>query len=140
MTWLCRSAATIMIVAGANALGDGSAQAVIQRHNPGDAPHHHQAGGRQSGNAVYYGDTFQGRIMANGKPFDVNALTAASRTLPLGTRARVTNRHTGQSTIVIITDRGRLHHVIIDLTPRAARAIGLTVEKGIVPVLVQPVD
>src|ERR1700712_2051973 len=49
---------------------------------------------RQVGTAMFYGKSFQGHPMANGQAFDMNALTAASRTLPLGTRARVTNQHT----------------------------------------------
>ena len=78
--------------------------------------------------------------MANGQVFDMNAPTASSRTLPLGTRARVTNTHTGRSTIVTITDRGsfRAKHVIVDLSVGAAREIGLTEREGVAPVEIKP--
>jgi rare lipoprotein A len=96
---------------------------------------------RQVGKAMFYGEPFNGRTMANGKTFDMNALTAASRTLPLGTRARVTNLKTHRSTTVTITDRGRLRakNVILDLSVGAARAIGLTEREGVTPVSIQPV-
>jgi len=102
---------------------------------------HHHLPARQVGRAVYYGPGFEGRIMANGHPFDVNALTAASRTLPLGTRVRVTNQRTRKSVILTITDRGRMRGrgIVIDLSPRSARAIGLTEREGVAPVVVQPI-
>ncbi len=95
---------------------------------------------RQVGRAMFYGPGFDGRIMANGQVFDMNALTASSRTLPLGTSARVTNTHTGRSTVVTITDRGSFHakHVIVDLSVGAARAIGLTEREGVAPVEIKP--
>jgi rare lipoprotein A len=89
---------------------------------------------------MFYGKSFQGHPMANGQAFDMNALTAASRTLPLGTRARVTNQHTKRSTMVTITDRGTFHakHVIIDLSAGAAQAIGLTEQEGVARVVIEP--
>ena len=96
----------------------------------------------QTGRAMFYGPGFDGRIMANGQVFDMNALTAASRTLPLGTRARVTNMRSGRSGIVTITDRGRLRarNVILDLSTGAARDIGLTEREGVAPVEVKPIS
>lgn len=95
---------------------------------------------RQTGNAMFYGPGFNGKTMANGQVFDMNALTASSRTLPLGTSARVTNLHTGRSTVVTITDRGsfRAKHVIVDLSVGAARDIGLTEREGVAPVEIKP--
>ena len=95
---------------------------------------------RQTGKAMFYGKTFHGRTMANGQLFDMNALTAASRTLPLGVRARVINQRTKRAVVITITDRGTLHapHVIIDLSAGAARQIGLTEQEGVAPVVVQP--
>lgn len=95
---------------------------------------------RQSGNAMFYGPGFNGRTMANGQVFDMNALTASSRTLPLGTSARVTNLHTGRSAVVTVTDRGsfRAKHVIVDLSVGAAREIGLTEREGVAPVEIKP--
>jgi rare lipoprotein A len=101
----------------------------------------HQLPPRQVGKAMFYGDGFHGRTMANGEIFDMHAMTAASRTLPLGTRARVTNLKTHRSVIVTITDRGRLRakNVILDLSVGSARAIGLTEQEGVAPVSIQPV-
>ena len=64
---------------------------------------------------------------ASGQPFRPDGLTAAHRKLPFGTRVKVTNPHTGASTIVIINDRGPFTRGRdIDLSRGAARAIGLT--------------
>jgi rare lipoprotein A len=79
------------------------------------------------GRASWYGDAFAGRRTASGARFDPAALTAAHRTLPFGTRVRVTLDATGRSVVVTITDRGP--HVAgreIDLSRAAATAIGLT--------------
>src|SRR5487761_2170254 len=58
------------------------------------------------GKASYYGWSHEGRKMANGKPFHALRLTAASKTLPLGTRVRVTHLENGRSIDLVITDRG----------------------------------
>lgn len=94
----------------------------------------------QVGTASWYGPGFHGQETASGVPFDPHALTAAHRTLPLGTQATVTNLETGASVKVEINDRGpyvRGRH--IDLSQAAARRIGLT-KKGIarVKIEVQP--
>jgi rare lipoprotein A len=60
----------------------------------------------QTGMASWYGPRFHGKETASGETFDRHALTAAHRTLPLGTEATVTNVDTGQSVTVEITDRG----------------------------------
>jgi rare lipoprotein A len=74
--------------------------------------------------ASWYGTS--GRKAANGEAFDQDALTAASRTLPLGTIARVTNILTGQAVVVRITDRGPfVPGRILDLSMGAAKANGL---------------
>jgi rare lipoprotein A len=79
-----------------------------------------------TGEASWYGKTHQGKRMANGKPFDRMQLTAASKTLPLGTRVKVTCLKTGQSIWVTITDRGPfVGRRILDLSEAAALAIGL---------------
>ena len=85
----------------------------------------------QVGTASWYGPGFHGRETASGEPFDQYALTAAHRTLPLGTEATVTNLETGQSVQVTINDRGpyvKGRH--LDLSRAAATQIGLT-KKGI---------
>ena len=77
-----------------------------------------------SGIASYYGNE-SGRKTASGQRFDQNAMTAAHRSLPFGTKLRVT--HGSQSVIVTINDRGPfIRGRVLDLSTGAARAIGLT--------------
>ncbi len=79
-----------------------------------------------TGTASYYGAKFQGRRTASGERFDMNELTAAHRTLPFGTRVRVTNEANGKSVVVRINDRGPFSgHRILDLSRAAASEIGL---------------
>ncbi|HWI82479.1 septal ring lytic transglycosylase RlpA family protein [Ramlibacter sp.] len=95
---------------------------------------------KQVGKASIYSRKFAGRTMADGTRMSPHDDNAASRTLPLGTPARVTNLETGQSTVVTIQDRGP--HVsgrIIDLSPRTAREIGLTQRQGVAQVEVTPI-
>ena len=74
---------------------------------------------------------------ASGERFDPHALTAAHRTLPFGTRVRVTNVRNGRSVIVRINDRGPYGHGrIIDLSKAAARKLGM-IDAGVVPVELQ---
>jgi rare lipoprotein A len=69
-------------------------------------------------------DVYAGRIMACGGKANPNALTAAHKTLPCGSRVRVTNRRNGQSVVVTIRDRGPfIRGRIIDLKPAGSRAI-----------------
>lgn len=83
------------------------------------------------GSASFYGPGFHGRKTASGEVFNQNALTAAHRTLPFGTKLRVTCTATGRSTIVKVNDRGPYHgNRILDLSVGAAKAIGM-VEKGV---------
>ena len=78
----------------------------------------------QTGKASWYGEAHHGKKTASGEPFDMNALTAAHRTLPLGTRVLVTNLANGRSVEVRINDRGPVPvDRIIDLSYGAARAL-----------------
>lgn len=80
----------------------------------------------QSGKASWYGPGFQGRRTASGEIFNTDAMTAAHRTLPFGTRVRVTSRSTGRSIVVRINDRGPfVRGRIIDLSKASAQAIGI---------------
>lgn len=98
------------------------------------------SGKRQVGEASFYADKFAGRKMANGKPMKPDGNNAASKTLPLGTTARVTNLDTGESAKVTIADRGPyVPGRIVDLSPATAREIGLTREEGVAPVEVAPI-
>jgi rare lipoprotein A len=81
--------------------------------------------------ASWYGPGYEGRRTASGETFDPNGFSAASRTLPLGSMVRVTNIQNGRSVDVRINDRGPVTPGrSIDLSPAAARKIGLT-NKGI---------
>ncbi len=90
------------------------------------------------GIASYYGHVHQGRRMANGQRFDESKLTAASRTLPLGTRVKVTSLRNQKFVIVTITDRGPAAKTrVIDLSAAAARALGM-ISRGVDKVRVDP--
>jgi rare lipoprotein A len=83
----------------------------------------------QSGIASMYGkgDGYAWRKTASGERMNPNAMTAAHRTLPFGTRVTVTNKRNGKRVTVRISDRGPfVRGRIVDLSPAAARAIGLT--------------
>jgi len=95
----------------------------------------------ETGIASFYAKRFAGRTMADGTRMDPHGDNAASRTLPLGTRARVTNLQTGQSTLVTIRDRGPyVRGRIVDLSPATARQVGITPRAGLAKVEVTPID
>lgn len=78
--------------------------------------------------------------MADGAPMDLDGNNAASRTLPLGTKAKVTNLETGKSATVVIEDRGPyVDGRIVDLSPGTARKIGITRRQGVSKVMVAPI-
>lgn len=78
--------------------------------------------------------------MADGKLMQPEANNAASKTLPLGTKAKVTNLATGQSAVVTIEDRGPyVKDRIVDLSPATAQRIGLDKDKGVANVAVAPI-
>ena len=86
------------------------------------------------GEASWYGGKFHGRTTASGEPFDMNQLTAAHRSLPFGSRVRVTNQATKDSVVVRINDRGPYAgNRIIDLSRGAAKAVRL-IGPGVAPV------
>jgi rare lipoprotein A len=80
----------------------------------------------QTGQASWYGLKFQGRKTATGESYDMNALTCAHRTLPLGSWIRVTNLRNRKTVLVRVNDRGpSFGDRIVDLSYAAARAVGL---------------
>jgi rare lipoprotein A len=86
------------------------------------------------GKASWYGPGFHGRTTANGEIFDENALTAAHRELPFGTKLLITNVNNGKSILVTINDRGpyiKGRH--IDLSRAAAREVGM-IDAGVTDV------
>jgi len=82
--------------------------------------------GELEGLASWYGADFNGRLTASGEVYDMYAMTAAHKTLPLGTRVRVRNLENGKSVRVRINDRGPyVAGRVIDLSRKAARALGM---------------
>ena len=75
----------------------------------------------------YYADDFHGKKTASGEKFDMHAMTAAHRTLPFGTRIRVTNLENGKSVVVRVNDRGPFAEGrILDLSLAAAKKLEMT--------------
>jgi rare lipoprotein A len=104
---------------------------------------HHEAdfsAKKRMGKASFYAKQFAGKPMANGAPMDPRGHNAASKTLPLGTVAKVTNLETGKSAVVTIQDRGPyVPGRIVDLSPATARQIGISQRKGVALVVVAPI-
>jgi peptidoglycan lytic transglycosylase len=104
-------------------------------------PHAHidNSGRKQAGHASYYAQHFTNRKMADGRRFNPNSDSAASKSLPLGTTAKVTNLQNGRSTMVQVEDRGRfVNDRVIDLAPKAADQLDIK-KQGVAPVIVAPV-
>ena len=94
----------------------------------------------QTGYACIYSDNLCGGLVATGGRLNCEKLTAAHRTFPLGSQVLVTNLDNDKSVIVTINDRGPYNKKdIIDLTPAAAKKIGLTYGLGRVKVKIQKV-
>lgn len=94
----------------------------------------------ECGEASVYADKFHGKKTASGEIFDQNKPTAASKTLPLGSHAKVTNKKTGKSTTVKITDRGPYAKGrSIDLSKSAAKEIDMD-SNGVATVEIEPIS
>ena len=136
-TALALIAATLLV---GGSISEASAKSRHHRHHPHHASKAQAAGGSWldanasigsqssgrgfSGKASFYGNE-SGSRTASGQRFNQNAMTAAHRSLPFGTKLRVTHR--GQSVVVTINDRGPfIKGRVLDLSTGAARAIGLT--------------
>ena len=126
---------------------DGAPQGVAResraqpvRLPPEAKPQLDRSGHRRIGKASFYAPMFAGRTMADGSPMEPAGNNAASRTLPLGTTAKVTNLATGKTAIVQIRDRGPyVPGRIVDLSPATARQIGLDRRTGVTRVAVSPI-
>jgi len=93
-----------------------------------------------SGKASYYSSRFHGRKTASGHPYHKDAMTAAHRSLPLGTWVRVVNQRNGSSVVVQITDRGPFaKNRVIDVSLAAAANLDM-LKKGVVPVSLEVVQ
>jgi rare lipoprotein A (peptidoglycan hydrolase) len=105
-------------------------KAVSHRHSA----KHRRASSSMRGVASWYGNEFHHRKTASGVLFDTHAMMAAHRSLPFGTKVRVTNLANRKSCVVEITDRGPFsHHRVIDLSYAAAEELGMT-ESGLAKV------
>ena len=120
-------------------LGLGNSSAVAQEESKLDFQQGVEIANKAiySGKASWYGPGFHGRRTANGEVFNSNDLTAAHRSLPFGTKVRVTNMNNGRSVVVRINDRGPFSKGrIIDLSAGAARSINM-INSGVAPVRVE---
>jgi rare lipoprotein A len=139
---LTRSRTAFALIAATLLVGGSVSEASAKSRHHRHHSHHHSlraassnwldanaaiapTGGRSfAGKASYYGNE-SGSKTASGQRFNQNAMTAAHRSLPLGTNLRVTHR--GQSVVVTNNDRGPfIRGRVLDLSKGAARAIGLT--------------
>lgn len=92
----------------------------------------------QEGKASYYANMLHGRRTASGEKYNKNKLTAAHRTLPLGTRVKVTNKRNGRWVMVTINDRGPYSKkYVLDLSRRAAKHLGMTNGSGYAWVVIE---
>jgi rare lipoprotein A len=108
---------------------------------PPVAPHGgiDHSGRKQKGRASYYAHHFTNRKMADGNRFDPNSNVAASKSLPLGTTAKVTNLNNGKSALVKVQDRGpHIDGRVVDVTPKVAAQLDMT-KAGVTPVVVAPI-
>ena len=108
----------------------------------GSGPGTHAASNRlsQTGIASWYGPGFHGKLTADGTIYDQHTLTAAHKTLPLGSRVRVKNLMNGKSVRVLINDRGPfVEGRVIDLSYRAARELDM-IGPGTAPVRIDVLE
>lgn len=116
------------------------AGACAERKAPSSSPAAIERHGEETGRASWYGKAHHGKLTASGERFDMNALTAAHRTLPFGTIVRVTDLKSGKSVNVKINDRGPFRSDrIIDLSYEAAKRLGM-VARGTARVEIKVVD
>jgi rare lipoprotein A len=135
---LCLNARAAAPVASHEAPSSSAQASPPQREVVPTKPKLDRSGKPRKGKASYYSREFYRKKMASGKPLDPDKKVAASKTLPLGTVAKVTNLETGQSDVVTIEDRGPyIKGRIVDVTPKVADQIGLK-KDGVAPVEVKP--
>jgi rare lipoprotein A len=110
------------------------------RETPQRNPELDRSGHKRVGDASFYANEFAGRRMADGALMNPQGDNAASKTLPLGTTAKVTNLDSGASAVITIQDRGPfVKGRIVDLSPSTARKIGISQNEGVAKVAVVPI-
>lgn len=101
--------------------------------------HVDHSGRKEKGRASFYAHRFANRKMADGRRMNPNTNIAASKQLPLGSVAKVTNLDNGKSVTVKVEDRGPyVADRVVDLAPKSAQELGMK-DKGVVPVVVAPI-
>lgn len=106
---------------------------------PAHGIHVDHSGRVEKGHASFYANKFANRKMADGRRMNPNANIAASKTLPLGTVAKVTNLENGKSETVKIEDRGPfVDGRVVDLAPKVAADLDIK-KAGVAPVVVKPI-
>lgn len=116
----CTVAALVALTARTEARPAGSVNLELVK-----APKIAPAIAGELGLASWYGEESQGNTTANGEVYDMNELTAAHRTLPMGTRIKVTNLRNKQSLVLRINDRGPfIEDRLLDVSMAAARKLG----------------
>jgi rare lipoprotein A len=142
----CTALATATVAYGAEP-AEKIAADPVERNTPAiraaDKVAHHEpdfSAKKHLGRASFYAKQFAGRTMADGARMDPEGDNAASKTLPLGTTAKVTNIETGKSAVVTIEDRGPyVPGRIVDLSPATARELGISAREGVANVVVAPI-
>lgn len=130
------SAGRPVAAAGAG-IGDVPAPARVPGRPPVGERVAEQRPATATGRASWYGPGFAGRPTASGRVYDPSELVAAHRSLPFGTRIRVTNRHNGLSVVVRVVDRGPYAAGrILDLSRAAAEALRMR-GSGSAPVTIE---
>jgi rare lipoprotein A len=123
-----------------NARTGTSVHAQQAADQPAKAPTVHRQHWFQFGRASWYGHALQGQPTANGEPYDMNAMTCAHRTLPLGSLVRVTNLRNHRSLVVRVNDRGpMIESRVVDLSYAAAKRLGFS-HRGTVKVRLDLID
>jgi rare lipoprotein A len=98
------------------------------------------SGRKEKGRASFYAREFAHRKMADGRPMNPNAAVVASKTLPLGTTAVVTNLKNGKTATVKVEDRGPfVGGRVVDVSPKVAHELDITRKEGMAPVVVKPI-
>jgi rare lipoprotein A len=121
------ASAALMTVLGFSGTQTGSAEQTPATPLPAQTPTKPQHHWYQIGRASWYGKLFQGRQTASGENYDMNSLTCAHRSLPLGSLVRVTNLTNHRSVVVRVNDRGPVPgNRVIDLSYAAAHFLGFS--------------
>jgi len=137
---LAALAATSPVAARGSESPAGARRASPEHHGHSAKARLERFARKQVGTASVYAHRLAGRKMADGARLDPNDHVAASKTLPLGSEAKVTNLETGRSTTVTIEDRGPYAKGrILDLSPAAAAQIGISRKQGVAKVEVAPI-